>query len=857
MIFVLTAGSRLVAKGRQDGWVTLIDQLPASPDPDNLFEAFSSWTEERGIALYPAQEEALIEVVSGANVILSTPTGSGKSLVAAGAHFTALANDQVTFYTAPIKALVSEKFFDLCKIFGTENVGMLTGDASVNPDAPVICCTAEVLASIALRDGRDADVGQVVMDEFHFYAEPDRGWAWQIPLLELPQAQFLLMSATLGDMSRFEQDLTRRTGRPTTVVRSATRPVPLSYEYRSTPMTETLTELLETHQAPVYIVHFTQAAAVERAQALMSINMCTRAEKDAIAELIGNFRFTTKFGRNLSRFVRHGIGVHHAGMLPKYRRLVERLAQAGLLKVICGTDTLGVGVNVPIRTVLFTALTKYDGSRVRVLRAREFHQIAGRAGRAGFDTSGLVVAQAPEHVIENEKALAKAGDDPKKRRKVVRKKAPEGFVNWSQQTYEKLIAAEPEPLTSRFRVTHAMLLSVIARPGDAFEAMRRLLEDNHEPRAAQLRHIRRAIAIYRSLLDGGVVERLPEPDAEGRIVRLTVDLQSDFALNQPLSTFALAAFDLLDPESPSYALDMLSVVESTLDDPRQILAAQQNKARAEAVAQMKADGVEYEERMELLQDVSYPKPLEELLFHAYGVYRKSHPWVGDHPLSPKSVVRDMYERAMTFTEFTSHYELARAEGIVLRYLASAYKTLEHTVPEDLKSEDLQDLIAWLGEMVRQVDSSLLDEWEQLANPQEETADEAADRADQVKPVTSNARAFRVLVRNAMFRRVELAALEKYEELGELDAETGWDADAWADAMDAYWDEYEDLGTGPDARGPKLLQIEEEPQHGLWKVRQVFADPQGDHDWGISAEVDLAASDEEGRAVVRLTDVGQL
>ncbi|MEU1626546.1 DUF3516 domain-containing protein [Streptomyces sp. NPDC020096] len=837
--------------------MTLIDQLPASPDPDALFEAFSSWTQERGIALYPAQEEALIEVVSGANVILSTPTGSGKSLVAAGAHFAALANDQVTFYTAPIKALVSEKFFDLCKIFGTENVGMLTGDASVNPDAPVICCTAEVLASIALRDGRDADVGQVVMDEFHFYAEPDRGWAWQIPLLELPQAQFLLMSATLGDMSRFEEDLTRRTGRPTAVVRSATRPVPLSYEYRTTPMTETLTELLETHQAPVYIVHFTQAAAVERAQALMSINMCTRAEKDAIAELIGNFRFTTKFGRNLSRFVRHGIGVHHAGMLPKYRRLVERLAQAGLLKVICGTDTLGVGVNVPIRTVLFTALTKYDGSRVRVLRAREFHQIAGRAGRAGFDTAGLVVAQAPEHVIENEKALAKAGDDPKKRRKVVRKKAPEGFVNWSHQTYEKLIAADPEQLTSRFRVTHAMLLSVIARPGNAFDAMRRMLEDNHEPRAAQLRHIRRAIAIYRSLLDGGVVERLAEPDAEGRIVRLTVDLQSDFALNQPLSTFALAAFDLLDPESPSYALDMLSVVESTLDDPRQILAAQQNKARSEAVAQMKADGVEYEERMELLQDVSYPKPLEELLFHAYGVYRKSHPWVGDHPLSPKSVVRDMYERAMTFTEFTSHYELARAEGIVLRYLASAYKTLDHTVPEDLKSEDLQDLIAWLGEMVRQVDSSLLDEWEQLANPQEETADEAADRADQVKPVTSNARAFRVLVRNAMFRRVELAALEKYEELGELDGESGWDADSWADAMDAYWDEYEDLGTGPDARGPKLLQIEEQPQHGLWKVRQVFADPQGDHDWGISAEVDLAASDEEGRAVVRLTDVGQL
>jgi superfamily II RNA helicase len=837
--------------------VTLIDQLPAEPDPDALFEAFSSWAEGRGISLYPAQEEALIEVVSGANVILSTPTGSGKSLVAAGAHFAALARDEVTFYTAPIKALVSEKFFDLCKLFGTENVGMLTGDASVNPDAPVICCTAEVLASIALRDGKDADIGQVVMDEFHFYAEPDRGWAWQIPLLELPQAQFLLMSATLGDVTRFEKDLTRRTGRPTSVVRSATRPVPLSYEYRLTPLTETLTELLETRQAPVYIVHFTQAAAVERAQALMSINMCTRAEKDAIAELIGNFRFTTKFGRNLSRYVRHGIGVHHAGMLPKYRRLVEKLAQAGLLKVICGTDTLGVGVNVPIRTVLFTALAKYDGNRVRVLRSREFHQIAGRAGRAGFDTSGFVVAQAPEHVIENEKALAKAGDDPKKRRKVVRKKAPEGFVGWTESTFEKLIASDPEPLTSRFRVTHAMLLSVIARPGNAFDAMRRLLEDNHEDRRAQLRHIRRAIAIYRSLLAGGVVERLEEPDEEGRIVRLTVDLQQDFALNQPLSTFALASFELLDPESPSYALDMLSVIESTLDDPRQILAAQENKARGEAVAAMKADGVEYEERMERLQDISYPKPLEEVLSHAYGVYRKSHPWVGDHPLSPKSVVRDMYERAMTFSEFVSHYELARTEGIVLRYLAGAYKALEHTVPDDLKSEDLQDLIAWLGELVRQVDSSLLDEWEQLANPEEMTAEEAQERADQVKPVTANARAFRVLVRNAMFRRVELAALERFDELGEMDADAGWNADAWADAMDAYWDEYEDLGTGPDARGPKLLQIEERPEEGLWKVRQTFADPNGDHDWGISADVDLTASDEEGRAVVKVTAVGAL
>jgi superfamily II RNA helicase len=832
--------------------VNLTAQLPsrADTDPDALFDAFQGWVAGRGITLYPAQEEALIEVVSGANVILSTPTGSGKSLVAAGALFAALGRDEVAFYTAPIKALVSEKFFDMCDMFGRENVGMMTGDAAVNADAPIICCTAEVLANIALRDGANADIGVVVMDEFHFYAEPERGWAWQIPLLELPQARFLLMSATLGDVSRFEKDLTRRTGRSTAVVRSATRPVPLTYEYRTTPLHETISELLSVQKAPVYVVHFTQAAAMERAQALMSINVCTKAEKEQIAGLIGDFRFTTRFGRALSRLVRHGIGVHHAGMLPKYRRLVERLAQAGYLKVICGTDTLGVGVNVPIRTVLFTALSKYDGHRVRRLRAREFHQIAGRAGRAGFDTLGYVVAQAPEHVVENEKALAKAGDDPKKRRKVVRKKPPEGFVSWDQATFEKLIAAEPEPLQSRFQVSHAMLLSVIGRPGNAYQAMKRLLTDNHEEPPARRRHIRQAIAIYRSLLAGGVVEQLAEPDEEGRYARLTVDLQEDFALNQPLSTFALAAFELLDPESPSYALDVLTVIEATLDDPRQVLAAQENKARAAAIAEMKADGIEYEERMERIQEVTYPKPLDELLDTAYETYRRGHPWVGDYPLRPKSVARDLYEQAMTFTEFVAFYELARAEGIVLRYLSGAYKALQQTVPESIKTDDLLDLIEWLGELVRQVDSSLLDEWEQLSHPAADAAEAIEDIEEKPAAVTTNARAFRVLVRNALFRRVELAALERYADLGELDPELG--ADGWAEAMSGYYAEHDELLTGPDARGPKLLLISSD-----WKVRQIFDDPAGDHDWGISAEVDLAASDEQGAAVVRVLAVDRL
>ncbi len=839
----------------------LLDRLPPRPDASTgdevdaaaLFDAFESWTAEQGLHLYPAQEEALLEVMTGANLILSTPTGSGKSLVATGAHFAALAAGRRTFYTAPIKALVSEKFFALCDVFGAANVGMLTGDSAVNHDAPIVCCTAEVLANIALREGPRADVGQVVMDEFHFYSEPDRGWAWQVPLLTLPQAQFVLMSATLGDVTRFVDDLSRRTGRETAVVTSAQRPVPLSHTWALTPLHETLEELLHTHQAPVYVVHFTQASALERAQSLTSVNVCTREEKDRIAEMIGGFRFSPGFGKTLARLVRHGIGVHHAGMLPKYRRLVETLAQAGLLKVICGTDTLGVGINVPIRTVVFTGLTKYDGTRPRMLKAREYHQIAGRAGRAGFDTSGAVVVQAPDHVVENHKALTKAGDDPKKLRKVQRKKPPEGFVSWTEETHQRLVAAEPEPLLSRMRVSHSMLLNVLARDDDPFAAMCSLLRDNHEDARSQVRLVRRAVAIYRTLLAAGVVETLDPPDQRGRRMRLVADLPLDFALNRPLSTYALATFDTLDLESPTYALDLVSVVEATLEDPRPVLSSQQFKARGEAVAEMKADGIEYDERMELLDEVTWPQPLLELLEATYALYLRGHPWVGESALSPKSVVRDMWERAMTFGEYVAFYGLTRSEGLVLRYLSDAYKALRQTVPEAARTEELTDLVEWLGAVVRQTDSSLLDEWEQLVDP---------DRPDNLEVVpasvaslTSQVRAFRVLVRNAMFRRVELLSRRAWSDLGELDAESGMDAAAWELAAAAYFEEHPRLDAGADARGPAMLLVDKRPDR--WLVQQILADPEGDHDWRIFAEVDLAASDEAGELVLEVTGLRQL
>ncbi|MGC4932720.1 DEAD/DEAH box helicase [Gordonia sp. DT30] len=693
--------------------------LAPTADEDAAFDLFTRWWSARGIDFYPHQEDALLDLVSGSNVILATPTGSGKSLVASGAIYFARCRGLRAFYTAPIKALVSEKFFDLCDQFGAEHVGLLTGDAAVNADAPIICATAEIVANLALRDGAASDIGVLVADEFHFYGERDRGWAWQVPLIELPHTQFLLMSATLGDVSFFVDDLRHRTGRDTVAITGTQRPVPLEYAYAMTPIHETIEDLIDRGRAPIYVVHFTQAAAVERAQALLSARICDKTERAEIATAIGDFRFSTGFGSTLSKLLRAGIGVHHAGMLPRYRRLVERLAQRGLLKVVAGTDTLGVGINVPIRTVLFAGLSKYDGTRVRRLRAREFHQIAGRAGRAGFDTIGYVVAQAPEHDVENARAVTKAGDDPKKLRKIVRKKPPEGFVSWGEKTFLQLAEAPDEPLRSHFQMTTAMLMEVLGRPGDCFAATRHLLEDNHEPRARQLYHIRHTVALYRDLRNAGIVVQLAEPDNDGRHVALSVDMPENFALTNPLSSFALAAFELLDPSSDTYAFDVVSILESTLEDPRPVLMAQRKAARDAAVAEMKADGIEYEERMTRLEEITWPRPLAEEIAYAFDVYRRGHPWVSAFPPKPKSVLREMLERAMTFTELISAYGLARSEGVVLRYLSDCYRALRQGLPLAVATDAIEDITDAVGAMIRDVDSSLLDEWEALARTAEQ------------------------------------------------------------------------------------------------------------------------------------------
>ncbi|GLH72800.1 helicase [Geothrix limicola] len=845
--------------------LSLFEHLPAPAEatPDALLGAFLAYVETKRLALYPAQEQAVLELFEGKNVILNTPTGSGKSLVASALHFAALAAGRRSVYTCPIKALVNEKWMALCREFGPENVGLSTGDATVNRDAPILCCTAEILANMALSEGEEADVRDVVMDEFHYYADRERGFAWQVPLLALPQTRFLLMSATLGDTTFFESELTRLNGLPTVAVKSGDRPVPLAFSYSELPLSSTLETLLEEGKGPIYLVHFTQAEAAASAQDVSSLNVSTREEKTALAAEIGDFKFNSPYGPDLKRWLRVGIGLHHAGLLPKYRLLVERLAQNGLLKVICGTDTLGVGINVPIRTVLFTKLCKYGGQKTSILTARDFHQISGRAGRKGYDTVGYVVAQAPEHVIENLRLSQKPG------KKFVKRPAPErNYAHWEKATFEKLQAASPERLVSRFQVNHGMLLNVLSRRGDGCAAMRGLIHDCHETEHQKAAHFRRGWQLFKTLVVRGIVEFQP-PDEQGRKLRVNADLQADFGMDETLSLYLLDTLPLLDRDSPEYALDLITLVESILEDPDFILRSQLHKLKGQAVAEMKMAGIEYEQRMEELEKLEYPKPLRDFIYSTFNEFSDKHPWVGQENIRPKSIVREMFESYLSFADYVRTYELQRAEGLLLRHINSTFKVLSKTVPDAAKTDEVREMEAYLGAMLRQVDSSLLDAWEQMQNPdfvRQEEALAMPGAEEAARDVTRDRKAFTAAIRAKLFAFLHACLAGEWDEalagLGAAaEAEPGEGEAAWTpDRLKAAFAEYRATHDGPrldpEGRNQRHTYVQPKPDEaGVWLVQQMLVDADELNDWVLEVDVDLAASREAKQAVLTLREIG--
>jgi superfamily II RNA helicase len=850
--------------------VFLRDFLPGDPDPssDVLLGRFLDYVDGSGLTLYPAQEEAVLELLEGKNVILNTPTGSGKSLVASAMIFAAIARGTRAVYTCPIKALVNEKWMALCREFGPELVGLATGDASVNRDAPVLCCTAEILANIGLRQGAGAMVDHVVMDEFHWYADRDRGVAWQVPLLTLGYTRFLLMSATLGDTAFFEGALTALNGRPSVSIRSGDRPVPLDYAYAEIPLAHTIEKLAAEGKAPVYVVHFTQAEAASSAQDFTSLKICSREEKAALAEIIAPFEFTSPYGSEIRKWLRHGIGLHHAGLLPKYRVLVEQLAQRGLLKIICGTDTLGVGINVPIRTVLFTRLCKFDGRTTTILSARDFHQIAGRAGRKGFDTRGDVVVQAPEHVIENIKLSEKAARDG---RKVTRRRPPDhNFVAWDLGTFKRLIGASPERLVSRFRVTHGMLLNVLSRRGDGCQAMRQLIRDCHESDADKKAHRKRAWQLFRSLVARHIIEFVPGSE-EGQSLRVNVDLQEDFSMDQALSLYLLETIPLLDPESPEYPFDLITLIEAILENPEIILRRQLDRIKDRRMAEMKAEGLEYEQRMEELEKLEYPKPLREFVYTTFNAFADRHPWVEDESIRPKSIAREMFEQFRSFAEYVLDYDLERVEGLLLRHLNSVYKVLSQTVPDAVKTGEVLEIEDYLRTTLRGVDSSLADEWERMKNPEYQPLPAARGSQDARPPgaeaadddVTHDAKKFTAAVRTRVFTCLRawsggdflaaLAALDRAED-GE---EAPWTPARLQAALDAYRVDHGPMRLDPEARNLRHTHVAPSEDGATWRVDQMLVDPEMHNDWVAAFEVDLPASRAARQPVMRLVRLGPL
>lgn len=837
----------------------LLRRLPKSTDcsNDELLAGFLDYVAEKNLELYPAQEEAILELFDDRNVILNTPTGSGKSLVALALHFRSLAKGRRSVYTCPIKALVNEKFLSLCRDFGPDNVGMATGDATVNRNAPILCCTAEILANYALRDGAKAPFREVIMDEFHYYSDRERGVAWQVPLLSMSDSRFLLMSATMGGSDFFKEKLTNLTKAETTVVAAYERPVPLEFSYAQTSVDVTLQELVTANKAPVYLVHFTQNEAAQAAQDLMSLNFCTAAEKASIKEAMLGAKFTSPYGKEVKKYLSHGVGIHHAGLLPKYRVLVEKLAQRGLLKVICGTDTLGVGVNVPIRTVLLTRLSKYGGEKVATLSARDFHQITGRAGRRGYDDVGYVVCQAPEHVVENAKMEAKAAGDVKKMRKMVKKKAPEGFVGWNEDTFKKLQSATPEPLMSRFQVTHGMLLQVLSRKGDACAAMRQLIADSHETTNAKKQHEKRAWELFRALVQRKIIEIIPTAHrpSDGTKLRLNVELQEDFSLNYTLSLYLIDTLALIDPNSPTYAADVMTLCESILENPDIILRRQLDQVKDEAMVAMKNEGVPFEERIAKLEELEYPKPCRDFIYNTFNAFSEAHPWIGQENIRPKSIAREMFENFRTFSDYINDYELHRAEGVLLRHLSGVHKVLAQTVPENFKTEPVQEMEAWIAGVLRGTDSSLLDEWERMRDPNFKP-DETEEKPAEAPDITRNKRDFTALIRTEIFRFLRPFSVENYAAAVST-VSSPLNAESLAALMEPYYAEHERIRLDNEARNGRHTYVELSEDNTSWRICQVLIDPEDLNDWQAEFTVDLAQAREDGKPALKLLTVRKI
>jgi superfamily II RNA helicase len=851
---------------------TLGQRVPDHPvDTDEAFNLFLEWAEDIKLELYTAQIEGAMEIMANQHVILNTPTGSGKSTVALAAHFWALCQNKRSFYTSPIKALVSEKFFDLCNKFGAKNVGMMTGDAAINPNALIICCTQEILSMLALTEGDGASIHIAIVDEFHYYGDRDRGMAWQVPLLALEKTQFLLMSATLGDTGEISKKLEKRTGRSVVLVQSQKRPVPLNFSYSLDPMHEVIPELLKNNKAPIYVVSFSQKECASLANALSAYGSSSKEQKELILNEIKNTKLDSPYGPDVRRLLLSGVGLHHAGLLPKYRLLVEKLAQAGLLKIICGTDTLGVGINIPIRTVYFSSLAKFDGEKKRLLTVRDFKQIAGRAGRKGFDDHGWVVCQAPDFAVENAQIKRKMEANPEKAKKFKLSGPPAGSVTWDEDKYQSLIERPAEVLVPRFSLDYATVINLLQNPmhmqkkGGGYKALLDLIRYSHLGPKEQKKLMGEAKYYFQNLLQAGITELRPHPQGKGKEVFVSDDLQRDFSMHHSLSLYLLYAIGYIPVDDPDYGLKVLSLVESILEDPEFILKKQRNDLKDSRIAELKMDKVPFEEREEILEkeNISWPMPEKELIFETFEAYAQKHPWLYAKPVKPKSVVRDMYERCASFRDFVQLYDLKTIEGTFLRYLNQCYKALVQNVPDICKNEQLHDVIAYLRAVIKRTDSSLLEAWIEMAHGSKAAQLLNARLLAQASAVTtkrqdiaSNPKEFFARIKAQMHQLLKALVQKDYAEAMEaiIPNEKVPNETILAGLFDRFYREYKELMFHQKARGNQQITITPQgPRH--WQVQLVLCDDQDDNMWYIKGEVDLREEKSEEGNLIQILYIG--
>ncbi len=857
----------------------LVTLVPKSPDADDIALALMEYFEELGIDLYEAQEEAINLITHGdCNVLLNTPTGSGKSLVALAAHFTALSHGHRSIYTAPTKALVNEKFFDLCKAFGARNVGLIHGDTTANRNAMIICCTAEILANMALSEGRASPFKWVIMDEFHYYGDRDRGMAWLLPLVSLDEARFLLMSATIGWPKDRAQTLARQTGRPTELIRSTTRPVPLEFDYRDQLLPEALSDLRSEGQLPVYLVTFSKHEATTLAQEIAPLKV-TKASPEVRAA-VEEERLDTPFGVLLGKLLRKGIGVHHSGMLPRYRRFVERLA--GLpdgqgLQVICGTDTLGVGVNMPIRSVLFTKLYKFDGERVRILSIRDFQQVAGRAGRRNKskaaperEEKGTVWVLAPQHEVQNRLNRAKG----KKKHTI---KPPPNFKGWNRETMKRLATGQPQKLGTQFKVSGPMVSTALSRRDeDGAAALRGMIgriglaTDKRESVLVEVEQI------IGELVEKRLVQRRSELDAEA--VGFDVDHTQDH-FERPLSRFLKDALDGLDADGGDPQTQWsraVSVIESTLTagwkerdgqllrdpEPSAIIRAQQHAKRRRLIEKKRQaerdpstqDGVIYKLQKQI-DTVLWPEPEKRYLDDRWLLWSRDHPFTTDESgPAPRYIALEMYEEQYSFNDYIRHHNQSAKgddvlinEGRLLYYLSELYKVLrKEKPPPNIRDAKFEEFRSWLEALVYQVDGTMVYEWERFEDSADTAVNVAPDEDTPRRDPTRDPRAFERQVRNEVFSWVRALARGDYASLARRSTMSQHEIKI---RFERFLEEHEELLFGPDARNIAYFRFQRP-----YSVKQTLLGIDGVTSWELVGRVDVERSSAESDVVITLLEI---